>query len=285
MKIVTDSTVDLPKEIIEEYNIDVVPLTVRLGDRVLRDYYDLSPTEFFKMLHETDDFPTTSQPSVEEFLNAYRKLGDKEKVISIHISSRLSATCQAADIALQQLQGWDIKIVDSQTTSVGLGIMVLEVAKAVKAGAEAEDIMKLIEKLKSMIKVYFSVDSLEHLQRGGRIGRAQAFVGGMLKVKPLLAITDGMVTPMERIRGGSKLISRMVELVKMDAGENSIVKAGFIWGESQEQVSELIDHIKNAVRCEELFKGNIGSVITSHAGPTAFGIGYYCVNSPGKDSD
>lgn len=276
MKIVTDSTCDLPKELVEEYGIEIVPLTVRLGDETFRDYFDLSPTDFYRMLGETEDFPTTSQPSVEEFLNTYKKLGSDEKIISIHISMDLSATAQSANVASQQLSDWDITIIDSRTTSAGLGLIVLEAAKAARAGAAPEEVIALVEKLKSEMKVYFSVENLDHLQKGGRIGKAQAFVGSMLKIKPLLAVVDGKVVPVEKIRGGSKLIRRMVELVKKDAGEDKLVKIGFIWGESDEQLKKLIEQLNNSVRIEELCRNNIGTVITSHAGPTTFGMGYFC---------
>ena len=276
MKIVTDSTADLPKELVEQYDIEIVPLTVRLGDKTFRDYFDLSPTEFYQMLGKTEDFPTTSQPSAEEFLRTYEKLGSEEKILSIHISTELSATCQSASLALQQLPEWDVTVIDSRSTSVGLGLMVLEAAKAAKAGADAEEVAKLLERLKSEMKVYFSVDSLDYLQKGGRIGKAQAFVGTMLKIKPLLALEDGMVVPVERIRGSSKLIRRMVELVKDDAGKDKIVKAGFVWGESEEQITKLIAQLGDSVQLEELCRNNIGTVITSHAGPTTFGVGYFC---------
>jgi DegV family protein with EDD domain len=276
MKIVTDSTADLPRELVEEYDIEIVPLTVRLGDKTFRDYYDISPVEFYQMLHETEDFPTTSQPSVEEFLSTYEKLGKDEKILSIHISMELSATCQSAGVAVQQLSDWDITVMDSRLTSVGLGLMVLEAAKAVKSGADAKEVMELVERLKSEIKVYFSVDSLEHLQKGGRIGKAQAFAGTMLKIKPLLALEGGMVVPVEKIRGSRRLIRRMVELVEADAGENKVVKAGFVWGESVKRVNDLVAQLNESVQLEEVCRNNIGTVITSHAGSTTFGIGYFC---------
>ncbi len=276
MKIVTDSTADLPKTLVEEYDIEIVPLTVRLGDRTFRDYYDLSPTEFYHMLSETEDFPTTSQPSVEEFLNTYRKIGKEEQILSIHISMEMSATCQSASIALQQLSEWDVSIIDSRTTSIGLGMMVLEAAKAARAGADAEEVMELVEKLKSTIKVYFSVDSLDYLQKGGRIGKAQAFLGSMLKIKPLLAIEDGMVAPVERIRGSNKLVRRMVEIVEDDARGGKTVRAGFVWGEREDQITRLAEQLNSSVQLEELYRNNIGNVITSHAGPTTFGLGYFC---------
>ena len=277
VRIVTDSTADIPKELVEEYGIEIVPLTVKLGKRTFRDYYDVSPPEFYQMLKETDDFPTTSQPSVDEFIRTYTKLGDKDEIISIHISKEMSATGQSASAALQQLKGWNVKIIDSRFVSVGLGMIVLESAKAVREGANSREVLNLIEEIKSKLKVYFSVETLDFLRKGGRIGRAQGFLGAMLRIKPLLAIADGFVSPVERVRGSSRLISRMVELVKEDAGQNKKVKAAFIWGESEEQYKELTSRVNSAVKVEELFRCHLGSVITSHAGPTAFAIGYYCI--------
>jgi DegV family protein with EDD domain len=276
VRIVTDSTSDLPKNIVEEYDIQVVPLTVKLGNKTFRDYYDLSPNEFYKMLNETDDFPTTSQPSVDEFIQTYKKLGDKDDIISIHISLDMSKTAQSASVALQQLPGWKVEIIDSRTVCLGLGMIVLEAAKAAKEGADSKEILRLIDVLKSKIRLYFSVETLEYLQKGGRIGKAQGFLGTMLKIKPLLAVVDGFVTPIERVRGASKLINRIVELVKNDAIQSKKVKATFVWGESEVQISELISQVNAVVQVEELYRAKIGTVITSHAGPTAFAIGYYC---------
>jgi len=276
VRIVTDSTCDLPKEIVEEYDIQVVPLTVKLGNKSFRDYYDLSPLQFYEMLKTTNDFPTTSQPSVDEFLQTYKKFGDQDDIISIHISLDMSKTAQSASVALQQLPDYKIHIIDSRTVCLGLGLIVLEAAKAVKDGADAKEVIKLIDELKSKVKIYFSVETLEYLQKGGRIGKAQGFLGTMLKIKPLLAVVDGFVTPVERIRGAGKLINRMVEIIKDDAGQDKKIKASFVRGESEAQLSELISQLNNAVEVEELFRSYVGTVITSHAGPTAFAVGYYC---------
>jgi len=276
MKIVTDSTADIPKALVEGYGINIVPLTVKLGDKIYRDYYDLSPSEFFQLLKNTTDFPNTSQPSVEEFLNTYKKLGNEEDIISIHISMELSATCQSAGVAAKQLPEQEITIIDSRLTSAGLGLLVLEAAKAIRSGANKAEVMALIEQLKTEIKIYFSVDSLDYLQKGGRIGKAQAFLGSMLKIKPLLFLSDGMVAPVERIRGTKKLISRMAEIVQNDAGSDKIVKAGFIWGDEEGNITKLISLLNDSVQIEEIYRSNIGTVITSHTGPTTFGVAYFC---------
>jgi len=275
VKIVTDSTCDLTKEIVERYGIEVVPLTVHLGNRAFRDFYDITSLEFFQMLKETDDFPTTSQPSVEEFIKTYTKIGDEDDIVSIHISLDMSKTAQSASTAQKQLPGYKINVIDSRTVSVGLGIIVLELAKAAKNGADIKEILSLTDELKSKIKVYFSVDSLDYLQKGGRIGKAQGFLGTMLKIKPLLAVSDGFVSPVERIRGSGRLISRMVELVKEDAQKGKNLKAAFIFGENTLNSEELISQLKSEVQFEELYRNYTGTVITSHAGPTAFGLGYY----------
>ena len=275
VRIVTDSTSDLPKDIVEEYDIQVVPLTVKLGDKTFRDYYDLSPNEFYEMLKHTDDFPTTSQPSVDEFIKTYKRFDEKDDIVSIHISLDMSKTAQSATVALQQLPNYKIEIIDSRTVCLGLGMIVLESAKAVKDGADAKEVIDLVHKLMSEIKVYFSVETLEYLQKGGRIGKAQGFLGTMLKIKPLLAVKDGFVTPVERIRGSGKLINRMVELVKEDAVEGKKLKTSFVWGESDSQINELASGIKSELEYDELFRSHVGTVITSHAGPTAFAVGYY----------
>jgi DegV family protein with EDD domain len=277
VRVVTDSTADLPKELVEEYGIEIVPLTVRLGNKMFRDYYDMSPPQFFQMLKETNDFPQTSQPSVDEFIQTYKKLGKEDDIVSIHISMDMSKTAQSASVALQQLPNWKVNIIDSRTVSIGLGLITLETAKAAKDGADIKDILNLVEELKSRIKIYFSVDNLDFLQKGGRIGRAQGFIGTMLKIKPLLAVRDGLVSPIERVRGSNRLISRMVEIVKEEADKYTSMKATFVYGETDENYKELVSQLKSQVQFEELYSNYVGSVITSHAGPTAFGIGFYCM--------
>ncbi len=241
---------------------------------LFRDYYDMTPKDFFQMLKKTNNFPTTSQPSVDEFIKTYTKIGDKDDIVSIHISLDMSKTAQSASIAQQQLPNLKINIIDSRTVSVGLGLIVLELAKAAKDGADIKEVLNLADDLKSKVKVYFSVENLDYLQKGGRIGRAQGFLGTMLKIKPLLAVTDGFVSPVERIRGSSRLISRMVEIVKEDA-KGRKMKAAFISGEDQSNSEELISHLKSETQFDEMFRTYTGTVITSHAGPTAFGLAYY----------
>ena len=225
VKVVTDSTADIPKELIDKYGIEIVPLTVRLGNKMFRDYYDMSPPQFFQMLKETNDFPQTSQPSVDEFTQTYKKIGDKDDIVSIHISMDMSKTAQSASVALQQRANTKVTIIDSRTVSIGLGLITLEAAKAAKDGADIKDVLSLVEEMKSRTKVYFSVDNLDFLQKGGRIGRAQGFLGTMLKIKPLLAVRDGFVSPVERVRGSNRLINRMVELVKEEADKYTSMKA------------------------------------------------------------
>ena len=161
MKIVTDSTSDIPKELVEKYDIEIVPLTVRLGDKVFRDYFDVSPPEFYQMITATEDFPTTSQPSVEDFIKTYSKFGKDEEIVSIHISKAMSATYQTANVAARELGDHKITVIDSRTVSIGCGMIALEAAKAVKEGAESWEVMALIKNLMSKIKVYFSVENLD----------------------------------------------------------------------------------------------------------------------------
>ncbi|MDQ1328831.1 MAG: fatty acid kinase fatty acid binding subunit, partial [Candidatus Poribacteria bacterium] len=158
VRVVTDSTADIPKDLVEKYGIEVVPLTVRLGNKMFRDYYDMSPPQFFQMLRETNDFPQTSQPSVDEFIQTYKKIGDKDDIVSIHISMDMSKTAQSASVALQQLPNRKVTIIDSRTVSIGLGLITLEAAKAAKDGANIKDVLNLVEEIKSRTKVYFSVD-------------------------------------------------------------------------------------------------------------------------------
>lgn len=275
MKIITDSTADLPREIALKYDIDIVPLTIHLGDKSWKDYYDVEPHEYYELLKKTTAFPTTSQPTPQDFINAYSPYVEKgEPVLSIHLSSRLSGTFQSAMLAKSQFPDARIEVVDSLQASFALAMIILVCAEKAYQGISLEDIADFVRQIGAQTETYFSVDSLEYLHRGGRIGKAQAFLGTLMKIKPLLKLVEGEVQPVEKIRTRDRLLSRFVELVEQAAPERSRLLLSVAESDNSEIMSALLERLVKIPGVSIVFRGKIGGVITSHVGPGALGIAF-----------
>lgn len=277
VKIVTDSGADIPKPLAEELDIAVVPLTVHFGDEEFKDGVDLELSEFYRRLHAAGQ-PRTTQPSPTDFEAVYRRLqADADAIVSVHLSSELSGTMQSASIAAA-MDGIDVPVhvVDSRSASLGIGMLAVEAARMAKAGASAEDIVQHLEAIVARQKVLFLVDTLEYLQRNGRIGRAQAFVGGLLNIKPLLTIDDGVVAPLERARGRAKARARLLELVTQGA-QGQRVKVAVMHADALEEAESLASELRSRLDVEELVVGQLGATIGTHAGPGTLGVVFYSV--------
>jgi DegV family protein with EDD domain len=275
MKIITDSTADLPKEIALKYDIEIVPLTIHLGDKSWKDYFDVEPDEYYELLKESSAFPTTSQPTPQDFVNAYTPFVEKgEPILSIHLSSRLSGTFQSAMLARSQFPEARIEVVDSMQASFALSMIVLICAEKANQGVSLEDVADLAKQIGSQTETYFSVDSLEYLHRGGRIGKAQAFLGTLMKIKPLLKLVKGEVQPVEKIRTRDRLLSRFVEMVEQAAQEHSRLMLSVAESDNSEIMTALLDRLEKIPGVSLVYRGKIGGVITSHVGPGALGIAF-----------
>jgi len=275
MKIITDSTADLTKEFILKHNIEIVPLTIHLGDKSWKDYYDVEPGEYYELLRKSSAFPTTSQPTPQDFVNAYSPFVEKgEPILSVHLSSKLSGTFQSALLARSQFPGARIEVVDSLQASFALSMIVIICAEKANQGASLEEVADMARKIGPQIETYFSVDSLEYLHRGGRIGKAQAFLGTLMKIKPLLKVVNGEVQPIEKIRTRDRLLNRFVELVEQAAREHSQLILTVAESDNSEVMTELLGRLERIPGVSLVFRGKIGGVITSHAGPGALGIAF-----------
>lgn len=275
-KIVTDSTSALPKEYVEKYDISIVPLKVAFGDEVYRDGIDINPELFFKKVKESSVFPKTSQPSVEDFYQTYQNVFDKnpdiDGVISIHISSKLSGTIGSANAARELLPYKDkIYVIDSKLTELALGVVVIEIAKAIEKGANIDEILKLIDKLYQNSEIKFTVDTLEYLYRGGRIGAAQAWMGSILQIKPILELRDGAIEPVERVRTKQKVKTRILEIMKERVGDTP-VKVAIAYSDNYEEVLEVSEEVKKIFKVTDLYIGSFSCTILSHIGPGSWGI-------------
>jgi DegV family protein with EDD domain len=211
--IVTDSTSDLSSELAAELDVAVVPLTLTLDGQTFKDGVDIGPDDFYRRLERSGGIATTSQPSIGEFSEVYQRLlRDHEQILSLHISGTLSGTVDSARQAADLVGDGRVTIVDTRLVSMALGLAVLGARRLVERGADAPQAADQVRPVCEAMKVYCMVDTLEYLRRGGRIGRAGALVGSMLQVKPVLAVQDGQVTPLERVRTKERALRRVISL-------------------------------------------------------------------------
>ena len=276
IKIVTDSTCDLPPEVFEQYGITVVPLRIHFGMEAFLDGVNITKGEFYQRLRTAPQLPTTSQPSAGEFCEAFRPLVEAgHEVVGILISSELSGTCASALTACELLPEASISVIDSRSTSVGLGMMVREAARLAEAGADVAAIKARMEELASKMKLYFAVDTLEYLQKGGRIGGAKALLGTMLNIKPLLMVHDGRVEPLQQVRTRRKALQRMIELMAQEMSSASLVHSSMIHAQAEDEAKALVAQVQDAIPCEDFFICELGPALGTHTGPGVVGIAAY----------
>jgi DegV family protein with EDD domain len=272
MKIITDSTADLSADEYEKNSIGMVPLTIQLGEETWRDFLDIQPDAFYTMLRTSSVIPTTSQPSPQDFIDAYAPYVAKgEPVLSIHLSSRLSGTFQSATLARTHFPEARIEVVDSFQASLGLGMAVLLCAEKSRSGSSFEEVVDFTRTITRRTETYFSLDSLDYLHKGGRIGRAQALLGTLIKIKPLLKLSDGEIQPVEKIRTLERLLNRFVELVEKAAQEGPL-RLTVAQSDNGDVVTRLLERLLRIPGVTLVYRCKLGGVITSHAGPGPIAI-------------
>ena len=271
--IVTDSTADLPPALAAARSVTLVPLTLNLEGQSLLDGVDITPAELYRRLRRATTHPTTSQPSPGRFAQTYEALlADHESIVSIHISEKLSGTVASARQAADMTDPKRIRVIDSELVSMSLGLVTLVASTLASRGADPEAIEAKVVAMRSHIQTYFSVATLEFLRRGGRIGRANALLGSVLQVKPVLCIREGLVTPLERVRTFERALSRIVELTRMlDRGTGVCIIVGHADAEADaERVARELEPIAETLMIQPL-----GPVVGAHAGPGVVGVGCY----------
>ncbi|KHF39820.1 DegV family protein [Halalkalibacter okhensis] len=276
IKIVTDSTADIPAELAEQLGITVVPLNVIFSEaESYEDGVTLTADDFYKKVKASNTIPSTSQPTPYQFEEVYRSLLNEGEgqIISIHLSSKMSGTYQAATIAKQSMDEDEaILVIDSKRASYAIGIMVVEITKLVNNGHSLEQCQERLDALLHDTNVFFMVDTLEYLQKNGRIGKASAVFGSMLKIKPILSLTeDGEVYPFEKARGQKKAMNRIVEILKEKYGSNP-VHVGISHAVNEPLAKEMIERIKAEFDVKSDIITSIGAVIGSHVGPGTVSI-------------
>lgn len=276
IKIVTDSTCDLPPEVFKQYDITVMPMRIHFGQETFLDGITISKGEFYQRLRSAPQLPTTSQPSAGDFSQALKPLVEAgHEIVGIFISGELSGTCASAYAACELLPDAPITVLDSRTTSAGLGWMVWEAARLAEAGADVAAIRARVEEMIDKMRVYFVVDTLEYLQKGGRIGGAKALLGTMLKIKPLLMLHGGRVEPLEQVRTRRKALARMSELMAQEMSGYSEVHAAILHAQVEDEARALGEQVQAAMPCTEFFISEIGPTLGTHTGPGVIGLAAY----------
>jgi DegV family protein with EDD domain len=266
--VVTDSTADLPDEWRTRYGIEVVPLKVIFGSETFRDRVDMSDEEFFRRLATATKLPTTSAPSPGEFADVYRRLAeDHDGCISIHLGAQLSATAEAARVGAQAVDGFRVEVVDSQTVTMPIAFLC-------KVAAECETLDAAKAAVEARIprcRVLALLDTLRYLEMGGRLSRAQAMIGTMLDVKPLLMVVDREIKPVERVRTRSRAISRMVEYFR---GELPVEHVAVMHAQAPDEAETVAAGLRKEMPGQNIVIGKIGCVLGTHTGPRALGVVY-----------
>lgn len=271
VRIVTDSTCDLPPALVAAHGITVVPLTVFFGEEALLDSVDISAPAFYERMTSSGVLPRTSQPSVELFRRAYLEAAENgEEIVSIHLSSKLSGTLNAASVAREEVAPEvHVDLIDSYNVSLGLGLIVLEAARAAQSGATLTEVVATARRVMDRVSVYVCVDTLEYLKKGGRIGRASSFLGSVLSIKPILHVEDGEVAPFERVRTRARATERLFELAASQARAKQMFVAA---GGDDTAARELIERLRPILPHTDLFVGQLGPVVGVYTGPGALGI-------------
>lgn len=285
--IVTDSTADIPQRLVEELNIKVIPLSVHFGGRAYLDRIDISNQEFYNYIGTAKTLPTTSQPSPAQYVDVYRACKEEgaERIVSMHISSEMSGTYQGAKMAADMVKDEiPVEVVDSRTVTIGLGLAVVTLARFIKdhPSASWEDILAQIESLVKNTRIFFLLDTLDNLQKGGRIGKASYLVGSILNIKPILVVEDGFIGAHEKIRGRKieKAIDHLTDTVMSMIDPKKTLY--FALGSNDDDYLRLLEAsflpklaANPDFETERLDNFALGCVVTTHIGLGGFGIAYY----------
>ncbi len=277
VSVVTDTTGYLPREKLDRYGITAVPLYVVFSDRTVKETDITDYPAFFEELRRADSLPKTSQPSVGDFVAAFEPLLARgDEVVSVHISGGISGTVESARQAAEQLErdgrgGERVRVVDSSTAAGGQGIVALAAARCAQLGGTSDEVVDAAERSRSELKMWFAIDTLEFLKRGGRIGAASAWIGSTLKIKPILTV-ERELSPVERVRTSSRMFERLVDYAQQrhDSGADAWVVQHIAAPDVAERLAERCYEVFG---CDPLFISEVGPVLSAHTGPGMLGVG------------
>lgn len=271
VKIITDSSADLSPEAAARLGVTVLPVSIHFGNKTFRDGIDINATEFFERLEHNSIFPTTSPPLPSQFEDTFAELMKQtDQIVAVHASSKLSQTFARAQRAASPLLGRaKIHVIDSQLVSVGLGMLVTAAAEAAESGAGVDEVVRLVRGMIPRIYIAFFSDTLEYLERGGRIRKAQAILGGMLNIKPLLILEDGDIVALEKVRTRAKAVEKLVEFIVEFAHIERMV---ILHSTTPEDVNLLIEQVNLALPNLNMKVDLYGPALGTHLGPGALGV-------------
>ncbi len=274
--VVTDSTAHIPEELVTRHSIHVIPQILLWGEEKLYEGVDITPTRFYERLRQSSVLPTTSQPSVGEFVDFFTKVAETaESIVGVFIGEHLSGTLASAHGAAEIMTGATIEIIDSRSTSMGLGFAALAAARAAERGLSSAEVAQAAREVVSRVRVIFVVDTLEYLHRGGRIGGAQRLMGSMLSVKPLLHLQDGRIEPLASVRTKGKAVHRMLDQAQEEMRGKSKVHAAVLHAVAAAEAESVAEQVVSRLEPVEMIRAELGPVIGTHVGPGMVGVVYY----------
>lgn len=276
IKIVTDTTCDLPPDWLSRYNITTVPINIQFGLETYREGETIDPETFYRRISSEGQLPTTSQPSVGQFKAVYEALAaDGNEILSIHVTSKLSGTCQTATLTANQLDDKiKVTVLDSLTGSVGLGLMVREAAQLVEAGLSVAEIVARLQARRSQIGVFIMLKDLRYARMSGRVGRLKETLVSLLNVKPIVGVEAGALVPLERVRGQKKGFERMLALAEETVG-SAPVHVGAAHALDRAEAEALLAQVKTRLNCQDTFIADLALSLAVHFGPGAVGFATY----------
>lgn len=280
IRIVTDSTADLSQELVERYQIEMVPLTVTINGTSYKDKVDITNETFYQLMQSSDELPTTSQITPAEFAEVYQRIAQDgvEHIISIHLASDLSGTYQSSVLAANMVQDTvTVHNIDSRNATIGMGLIVLSAAQMVESGMALEAILEKLQQIVAKTEIYFLLDSLDNLHKGGRIGKASQLVGSLLNIKPILCLKDGVISAYEKVRGnkGNKAQERLIDILleKIDPDKKVYCVIGYC--DNLEVSQHIQERLEGKIDCDAYVYMQIGSVVGTHIGMGATGMAFY----------
>lgn len=279
IRVVTDSSAGMPPAMVREYGIEVIPLYVMFGAQSLRDQIDITNEEFYNRLQTDATFPTTSGPSVGDFRGLYERLvGAGDQVLSVHVTSKLSGTYNAAVQAAAALPAGSVTVLDSDWVSMPLGFLARAAAVAARASGSVTQAVEAVRQLSPRLRLYFILDTLDNIRRSGRISGAQAILGGLLQVKPILRIAEGKVEAADQPRTRRRAMARLIEIMAADVGDGAALHVAFLHAHGEAGLDELEQQVRQRFEVIESLRAEGTPPVGAHVGVGAIGVAYYAAD-------
>lgn len=277
IRIVTDSTCDLPSDWLTTYGLHVVPINIHFEQEAYLEGQTIDPATFYRKVAEGDIFPKTSQPSVGQFTTAYRQVAQPgDQILSIHVTGKLSGTVRSAEMAREELKGeLEVNVFNSLCGSAAMGYMCVESARMAREGKSIADILRRLEEIRPRVRIFLTLDNLEYARRSGRVGALGAALASLLNVKPIVALEDGLLEAKERVRTRKKAVDRMVEMMAQATGTSAPVNMAVIHAQIPGEAQQLAEEARKVFNPKEFFITELATSLAVHFGPGTLGlVGY-----------